>query len=112
VKNLDMIAAHLGGWRDWERALENITGSDIYIDTSFSHEVDGETLMNILSRHDSARVLFGSDSPWTSQKESIASIMELPVNDEFRERIFSKNALELLLRRKYNVRTENSSESN
>jgi predicted TIM-barrel fold metal-dependent hydrolase len=110
VKNLDMIAAHLGGWQDWKNVFDILAGSDIYLDTSFSHEVEHDMLMNILSRHDSSRVLFGSDSPWTSQTESIAAIMKLPISDEFREKIFRRNAIELLLKRGYKVQEESISE--
>ena len=42
------------------------------------------------------RVLFGTDSPWRGQKDSIRGIQELPLTQEEKELIFHKNAERLL----------------
>ena len=41
-------------------------------------------------------ILFGTDSPWSSQKEYVDKINSLDFTDKEREMIFSENAKELL----------------
>jgi hypothetical protein len=89
---LRIIAAHLGGWRDWEESFRCLAGKDIYLDTSFMHEADLPLAVKILSSHSQDRVCYGSDSPWVSQKESIQFVDSLPLSDSYKEKIFSGNA--------------------
>lgn len=101
VKNfpkLKIIAAHFGGWREWPAVYEHLCGKDIFIETSFIHEVDEKLRNNILLNHDQNRFLFGTDSPWSSQKAQVEFIKNLPViDDDFKEKILCKN-VNLLLR--------------
>lgn len=96
VPSLVMILAHMGGWRAWDRVIESVAGGDMYIDTSFIHELTGHQRAAILSRHSEDLIVFGSDSPWTSQKESIAYIRALPLSDERKEKILGRNASALI----------------
>lgn len=59
-----VVAAHLGGYRHWECALERLAGRDVWLDTSSSLPfIRQDTLEGIVRRHDPARLLFGSDYP-------------------------------------------------
>ncbi|HEY1406982.1 MAG TPA: amidohydrolase family protein, partial [Spirochaetota bacterium] len=87
IPSLEMIMAHVGGWRAWDRVAREIAGLDIYLDTSFIHELDQSHREDIFSLHSDELILFGSDSPWTSQKESVEMIRRLPISDERKERI-------------------------
>jgi predicted TIM-barrel fold metal-dependent hydrolase len=98
IPGLTMIAAHLGGWRAWDTVTEIMAGLDLYLDTSFIHEVDQPYRDMIISRHDHNRILYASDSPWVSQKESIEELTALNLGDPVNERILGLNALELLAR--------------
>ena len=93
---LKIIAAHLGGWHDWDDVLENIAGKDIGIDTSFAHEADSSAVKKILAIHSQEDVYFGSDSPWTPQKKSVEFIQSLDIDDAYKEKILGLNALRLL----------------
>jgi predicted TIM-barrel fold metal-dependent hydrolase len=42
------------------------------------------------------KILFGSDSPWFDQGESLRWLLELPLTDFEKERITEKNAMNLL----------------
>jgi predicted TIM-barrel fold metal-dependent hydrolase len=98
IPGLVMIAAHFGGWRMWDRVLASIAGTDIYFDTSFIHELEPGILGAFLARHDRDRFLFATDSPWTQQKKSVERIEALPIDDDFRKKILSGNAIELMRR--------------
>ena len=98
IPKLKIIAAHFGGWRSWSLVLEHLCGKDIFLETSFINEVDDKLRRKILSSHDRQRFLFGTDSPWSSQKTQVEFIKNLPELDEsFKEQILGKN-VNLLLR--------------
>jgi uncharacterized protein len=61
---LTLVAAHLGGYLQWEEALDHLVGSDIYLDTSSSLPfIDEGLLRSIFRKHPIERILFGSDYP-------------------------------------------------
>jgi predicted TIM-barrel fold metal-dependent hydrolase len=96
VPSLLMILAHMGGWRAWDRVMDCIAGRDMYIDTSFIQELSDHQRTAILSRHSEDMILFGSDSPWTSQAESIEYIRRLSISDDRKMKILGGNAATLL----------------
>lgn len=96
IPDMIMTAAHLGGWHDWDRVLEVLAGKDIFLDTSFMHEIDPGIRDRIISKHSPDRIVFGSDSPWHSQKEAVAEIEKLSVSEHVKEKIFSGNYLAYL----------------
>ena len=93
-----IIAAHLGGCKQWDRVAENYAGIDeIYIDTSmgmtyYSHE----TFLEIVKAMGADHVLFGSDSPWSDPAGEISILKSLPLSDEEKELILCGNARRLL----------------
>lgn len=94
---LKIVAAHFGGWRAWPQVLEHLCGKDIFIETSFMHEVEPSLRGKILAGHDRQRFLFGTDSPWGDQKAQVEFIRDLPeIGDDFKEGIFFRNAAYLL----------------
>lgn len=100
VKNfprLKIVAAHMGGWRMWDEVLEILAGENLYIDTSaVIKELNPDLFIKILNKHGSDKILFGTDSPWFSQKENINYINNLEISVEQKEHIFYKNALNVL----------------
>jgi hypothetical protein len=96
-RELTIVVTHVGGWRQWDRAgmlgrLENV-----YTETSMTlTEMDDGAFLRILSQFDEHRVLFGSDSPWTDQKEMLERTMQLAMPDSRKERLFYRNAMSLL----------------
>jgi hypothetical protein len=92
-----IIAAHMGGYLCWEGVARHLVGKEIYFDTSFSFAGLGAAGMARLIRsHGPEKVLFGTDSPWTSQRESLASIQGLDLPPDAKERILYRNAVLLL----------------
>ncbi len=62
--DLQIIAAHMGGFMHWKWVLDGLAGTDIYIDTSSTLSlIDDATLHEIVRRHPRERILFGSDYP-------------------------------------------------
>ncbi len=81
-----IILAHLGALGQWD-AAEELFGQDVYLDTACalypwrdecgeiaSHDeysaLTRERFTSIVRRHGAHRVLFGTDSPWTDQREA------------------------------------------
>lgn len=107
-----LVLAHMGGWKMWQKAAEMLSGRGLFIDTSFSiGKMTEETpyyseeelkLLNfdeaksVIDAFGENNVLFGTDSPWSDQKNEIENILNLPIGDDVREKIFYKNAKGLL----------------
>ena len=107
-----MVLAHMGGWNDWDNVEKYLAGSDYYFDTSFSlgkinkrsdlkdpmrtYNMEDKDFVRLSRAHGIEKILFGTDSPWSSQKEYVDKINSLDFTDKEREMIFSENAKELL----------------
>jgi hypothetical protein len=92
--NLRMAAAHMGGWEQWPEALEQLIGLPIYLETSFTiGRCPTEVLERIFGEHPLQYLLFGTDAPWTDQREELRKFLALPLGDELKRRILWDNAL-------------------
>jgi len=92
-----LIFAHLGGYNYPEDALNYVSGADCYLDTSMCTKAMGKEMMySIIKKHGCNKVLFGSDSPWYSQKQALEDISSLPLSKEDLDKIMYKNALHIL----------------
>jgi hypothetical protein len=59
-----IIAAHMGGYRHWDLALEELAGHDVFVDTSSVIDfVDDTLLRNLYNSYGKEHILFGSDYP-------------------------------------------------
>jgi len=97
---LKIVAAHYGGLYELEEAAKWIYGKDIYIDTSWSPNVQAlnpKEIARIIKRHGADKILFGSDYPTTTDiTAQMAWLKNLPLSSEAQELIFEKNARRLL----------------
>ncbi len=76
--DLTLVAAHLGGWKDWEAARDLLVGLPIYLDTSFSlNYLSRDAALEFLAAHPRTHLLFGSDSPWDDQRSSLSRLAEI-----------------------------------
>lgn len=92
-----VVAAHMGGYRCWEGVARHLAGKAIYFDTSFSFAgLGAEGMARLIRAHGPEKVLFGTDSPWNSQQESLANIQNLDLSTDDKEGILYRNALSLL----------------
>ncbi len=93
---LKIIAAHFGGFRKWGEVEKHLIGKDIYLDTSFTfNHLKKENLIKMINNHSKERILFGTDFPLTDQKKDIDYLNNLEIEEEFRKKIFYKNAAKL-----------------
>jgi len=96
-RDLTIVATHVGGWRQWDRS--GILGKceNIYTETSITlTEINDDQFINALSAFDEDRVLFGSDSPWSDQKEMLDRTQGLRISDGRKEKLLFLNARSLL----------------
>ncbi|MBQ3157809.1 MAG: amidohydrolase family protein [Clostridia bacterium] len=107
-----LIAAHMGGWRNWQEVPEQLLDTSVLLDTAFSlgaiqplddHYAPEElALMSeeefcaLVRIFGSSRVVFGTDSPWDDMGECVRRIEALPLADQEKEDIFCGNAKKLL----------------
>ncbi len=95
---LTIIAAHFGGYSQWNDAERYVIGKrNVYIDTSSSLPwMPQEQALRIIHNHGADRVLFASDYPIVYQKDAVQDFLNLPLNEDEKEMIFHRNAENLL----------------
>lgn len=95
---LKIIGAHMGGVNTWESVYFYLAGvKNIYLDTAFcSGRLNEELYAKIIKKHGADNILFASDLPWSRPSDEKAVIDALPLTDGEKEKIFYKNAVELL----------------
>lgn len=112
VKPDKLVLAHMGGWNCWDEVLTKLTGQKVWFDTSFScypiRPMDASIpytwkpqltlaqFMELALAHGTDRILFGSDSPWTSQAENITMLQECGFAEATLQAILGENAARLL----------------
>lgn len=113
--NPRVILAHMGGWKCWLEAEELFARHDeVFIDTAFSlgkfvPNGDGyysggedcmmlstEEFVRMIKNFGADRVLFGTDSPWSSQAECVKSFEALPLSEQEKELILYRNSAKIL----------------
>lgn len=93
---IKLITTHLGAWEQWDEVREMLLGKPIYMEISFSVEFLGEGLREFIEGHPMDHVLFGTDSPWTGQKETLEAVMNLGLSEDMLEGLLRGNAMRLL----------------
>ncbi|MBQ8200142.1 MAG: amidohydrolase family protein [Clostridia bacterium] len=107
-----LVAAHMGGWRNWQEVPEHLLDTCVYLDTAYTlgsiapiddHYAPEELPMladerfcELVRIFGSQRVLFGTDSPWDDMGACVARIRNLPLTEVEKTDIFSANARKLL----------------
>jgi predicted TIM-barrel fold metal-dependent hydrolase len=101
-KDLEVIAAHFGGYSMWDEAMDCLVGRDVYFDTSSSLAfIEKTQAENIIKKHGAEKILFGTDYPMWIHKEELERFNKLELKDSEREMILYGNAAKLF---KINVR--------
>jgi len=94
---IPIVAAHLGGWKMWDEVAETLAGTDVYLGTSYTFNMDSrDAVERVLDRHSRERILFGTDSPWVDQKLTLDLVRQAFPDDETREMVLATNARRLL----------------
>ena len=113
VGPVKLVAAHMGGWKQWDAALDQLADTDVYLDTSFStgsivpilesgytnkelQLMDEAQFVSMVRMFGVHRILFGTDTPWSGQEESLRWLRNAPLTEEERTAILGGNAQKLL----------------
>lgn len=92
-----VVAAHFGGYNEWDEVLEKMCGLPIYLDTSFCFgRIQHPLAQAIVEKHGCDRIVFGTDLPWSDAETELRLINSLNLSDEDKEKILWKNAAGLL----------------
>ena len=111
-----IILAHMGGWRAWDEAEKIFADFEgVFIDTAFSYGsftpngdnfyktskecemLNEEKFTKLIKSFGTSRVIFGTDSPWSSQKDSVESFKALKnLSDAEKNLIFYQNAVSIV----------------
>ncbi len=97
---LKIVAAHLGGNRYWDEVYDLLSGREnLWFDTALvsTEGVSPELVKKIIEKHGDDRILFGSDMPWSDPKNEIEFLRNLGLSEDSYQKIFEKNALNLLM---------------
>lgn len=94
---LRFVATHMGAWDDWDQVETHLLGKPITLDVSLSLELLGrERARTMILSHPPDRILFGTDSPWASQSETLRLLRGLELGQEQESMLLWKNARRLL----------------
>lgn len=96
-KDLTIICTHVGGWKQWDRIGCLKHCENVLTETSMTlDEVSDDEFVRLIATFGEDRVLFGSDSPWTDQKEMLERTLNLRIADRVKEKMVYANAARLL----------------
>lgn len=91
------VATHLGGWKQWEEVEEFLLGKNIYMEISFSLQYLSEDKARyMLQNHPANYLLFGTDSPWADQLNSLEMLEGLSLEQEITNNLLYMTANKLL----------------
>lgn len=94
---LKLVTSHLGAWEQWQEVNALLAGRPVYMDISYAlDQINPDLAREIIEKHPPAYILFGSDSPWAGQQETITMLQSLGLKTELESRILRDNALALL----------------
>jgi predicted TIM-barrel fold metal-dependent hydrolase len=81
-RQLKVVCTHMGGWKMWDEAEQCLLGRDVRFETSFTLSyMPAHRAADLIRRHGHARVMFGSDWPWSRQEDDLAeAFLEHPAD--------------------------------
>ena len=91
--DLTVIAAHFGGYTEWDQAWKHLVGKNVYFDTSSSiFRLGAEAAAEIVRAHGADKILFASDYPAVRHQQAIVDVLAMKLSDAENEQIFYLNA--------------------
>lgn len=95
--HLKVIAAHFGGWSEWDDASKYLKNKGVWVDTSSSlYTLSPERARELINLFGADYTLFGTDFPMWSPVDEIKNIESLKLPSDTLEKIYHKNAEQLL----------------
>lgn len=97
VGHSKFVLAHLGANEQFDQVYDLLCGTDVYFDTAYILRfIDEATFQRILRKHGEDRILFATDSPWSSMKSDVELVRSFSLEEITRQKIFCDNARKLL----------------
>lgn len=94
-KKLRIVAAHCGGWSQWDIARECVNLPNVYVDTSstigFSHR---DIINKTIDTFGKEKIFFGTDFPMWEHEAELKKLLALNIKEDIIERILYKNFAE------------------
>ncbi len=94
---LEVVAAHLGGYKAWHEAAKLAELEGVWYDTSSAlWAITPEYAGELIKMLGTDRVMFGTDYPVMLPEHEIERFLAIDLTEEERENIFYRNALRFL----------------
>ncbi len=95
---LDVIAAHFGGWSEWDNSVKVLADyKNVFVDTcSSQYALSPERVVELIHSFGIDKVFFGTDYPMWLPEDELRMLRSLPLSDEEFEKIFHLNFERLL----------------
>jgi predicted TIM-barrel fold metal-dependent hydrolase len=94
---LNVIAAHFGGYSEWENGALSLALKNVYVDTSSSQfALTPHQVRELIDIFGADHVLFGTDYPMWNPGEELKKLALVPMTQEEREMILHGNMERLL----------------
>lgn len=92
IPEFTCIAAHLGGYSEWEDARRELSGTNVYIDTSSSlFTVSPEQARKSIEHFGIDHTMFGTDFPMWNPKEELERFFALGYGEEDNRKMLYEN---------------------
>lgn len=93
-----LILAHMGNNCGYDEAEDKLCGQNVYLDTAYSlMHMEISQFVRMVHKHGADKILFGTDAPWTSQKESLERLRSVTgLSQQEKQQILWENASLLL----------------
>lgn len=86
------IAAHFGGWSQWEEARQCLVLPNVYVDTSSTLGFGGrEAAQNAFSSFDPTHIFFGTDYPMWDPGRELQRLLSLNLDEKLLPLVLGKN---------------------
>ena len=98
IPHLTAIAAHMGGYQHWSKALELLQPSErLYFDLSSTLQfVDGVLVRAFLARFGEGQFFFGSDFPMWAPEKELARLLEFGLQEDTLRKVLHDNFMRFI----------------
>lgn len=94
---LRLVAAHFGGYTEWNNSEEFLVGKNVYFDTSSTlWKLPIDKALEMISKHGVEKFFFGSDYPMWDHEQELERFNKLNLSQNDKDAILYKNACEFL----------------
>ena len=97
IPHKKLILAHYGANEMFDQVFDLLAGEDVYLDTAYILRfIQKDQFQRILRKHGADKILFASDSPWSSIRDDVSILKSFSLDKNTEEKILCENARTLL----------------